>query len=87
MSYHPPAETLSYIIQAGEVLIFNLPEVIEGREIDSYRLKESPALSWLVEKSFFWRTLANDVGQHEILLSVIRNGIVIDELVVQVDIR
>lgn len=81
------AETLSFIIQAGDVLIFNLPESIEGRQVDSYSISDSPALSWIHERSFFWRTLAKDVGKHEILLSGARNGVNTEELVIQVDIR
>ena len=82
-----PAETLSFIIQAGDVLIFNLPESIEGRQVDTYTIRDSPALSWIHERSFFWRTLAKDVGKHEILLSGVRNGVNTEELIIQVDIR
>lgn len=85
--HKPPAETLSFVIQAGDVLIFNLPQSIEGRSIDAYRIRTSPALSWIHERSFFWRTLAKDVGKHEILLSGFRNGVSTEELVIQVDIR
>ena len=74
-TYSPPAETLSFIINAGEVLIFNLPPSIEGRQIDSYEIKKSPALSWLTGRSFFWRTLTKDTGKHEITLSGYRNGV------------
>lgn len=85
--HSPKAETLSFVIQAGDVLIFNLPEIIEGRPVDTYSLRKSPALSWIYERSFFWRTLAKDVGKHEILLSGTRNGVQTEELVIQVDIR
>lgn len=83
----PKAETLSFVIQAGDVLIFNLPDMIEGRSVDTYTLQKSPALSWIYERSFFWRTLPKDVGKHEILLSGSRNGVQTEELVIQVDIR
>ena len=85
--HSPKAETLSFVIQAGDVLIFNLPTSIEGRSVDSYSIRKSPALSWIHERSFFWRTLAKDVGKHEILLSGSRNGVNTEELVIQVDIR
>ena len=85
--HSPKAETLSFVIQAGEVLIFNLPESIEGRQVDFYQIRSSPALSWIHERSFFWRTLAKDVGKHEILLSGVRNGVSTEELIIQVDIR
>ena len=83
----PKAETLSFVIQAGDVLIFNLPETIEGRPVDTYEIRKSPSLSWIYERSFFWRTLAKDVGKHEILLTGKRNGVQTEELIIQVDIR
>ena len=86
-NYSPPAETLSFVINAGEVLIFNLPASIEGRQVDSYEIKTSPALSWLTGRSFFWRTLAKDTGNHEVILSGYRNGVAVEELLIEVDIR
>ncbi len=83
----PQAETLSYIIQAGEVLIFNLPELLGGQKIEEYSIKKSPALSWLVKRSFFWRTLAKDVGKHEVLLNALVNGSAVESVVVEVEIR
>lgn len=83
----PKAETLSYIVQAGDVLIFNLPELLGGRKIEDYQIKEAPALSWLVKRSFFWRTLAKDVGKHEILLNARINGSAVENVVVEVEIR
>ncbi len=86
-SAKPKAETLSYIAQAGEVLIFNLPELLDGRKIDEYRIKEAPALSWLVKRSFFWRTLPKDVGKHEVLLNALVNGSAMESVVVEIEIR
>ncbi len=83
----PKAETLSYVVQAGEVLIFNLPELLDGRRISEYKIKRAPALSWLVTRSFFWRTLAKDVGKHEVLLSAMVNGSAVDSVVVEIEIR
>ena len=85
--HSPAAETLSFVINAGEVLIFNLPPSIEGRQVESYQIKKSPALSWLTGRSFFWRTLAKDAGKHEIMLSGYRNGVAAEDLVIEVDIR
>ena len=81
------AETLSYVIQAGEVLIFNLPGLLNEREIELYRIKRAPALSWLVTRSFFWRTLAKDAGEHEIHFEALVNGVPVEEVVVIVDVR
>lgn len=81
------AETLSYVSQAGEVLIFNLPATLGQRKIDSYTITKAPALSWLVKKSFFWRTLPKDAGKHEILLKAVADGRNVEDVVVQVEIR
>lgn len=81
------AETLSYVSQAGEVLIFNLPATLGQRTIDSYTITKAPALSWLVKKSFFWRTLPKDAGNHEILLKAVVDGRNVEDVVVQVEIR
>ena len=86
-STKPRAETLSYIVEAGEVLIFNLPELLGGKKITEYKIKRAPALSWLVTRSFFWRTLATDVGKHEVLLNAIVNGSAVESVVVEVEIR
>lgn len=86
-SAKPAAETLSYIVQAGEVLIFNLPELVSGRKITSYEIKRAPALSWVVKRSFFWRTLAKDVGEHEILLNAMVNNSAVENVVVEIEIR
>ncbi len=86
-SAKPKAETLSYIVQSGEVLIFNLPELLGGKKIEEYEIKRAPALSWLVKRSFFWRTLATDVGEHEVLLNAMVNGSSVESVVVQVEIR
>ena len=83
----PQAETLSYIVQAGEVLIFNLPELLGGQKIEEYSIKKAPALSWLVKRSFFWRTLAKDVGKHEVLLNALVSGSAVESVVVEVEIR
>ncbi len=81
------AETLSYVSQAGEVLIFNLPATLGQRKIDSYTITKAPALSWLVQKSFFWRTLPKDAGKHEILFKAVAGGNNVEDVVVQVEIR
>ena len=81
------AETLSYVIQAGEVLILNLPGTLGVQEVDSYRIVKAPALSWLVTRSFFWRTLAKDVGAHEMKFKAVVKGRDIEDVVALVDVR
>ncbi|MEZ4698846.1 MAG: hypothetical protein R2834_00840 [Rhodothermales bacterium] len=82
-----PAESLSFVVASGEVLIFNLPTSFGAQEIDTYRLKRAPALSWLVERSYFWRTLAKDVGEHTIVFEGLAGGRVAEEVYVLVDVR
>ncbi len=59
---------LRHSVRGGEVLIIDLPDEIDGRTAGSYSLLEAPALSWLVDHSFMWRTLPEDEGRHEILI-------------------
>lgn len=63
------ADTLHVEGAAGEVLIFDLPEYLDGRAVESYALIHSPALSWLVDYSFMWRTLPQDTGRHIVRIS------------------
>ena len=81
------AETLSYVIQAGEVLIVNLPEILGSYRVNEYRIKRAPALSWLVQRSFFWRTLPKDVGKHELQFRALAGGRGVEDLVVIVEVR
>ena len=62
------SDTLRHAIQAGEVLIIDLPEELNGTAIASYSLLRAPALSWLIDYSFMWRTLPQDAGSHHVLI-------------------
>jgi len=55
------ADTIRTTVQAGEALVVALPEQHGGAEA-TYRVVEAPALSWLVDRSFFWQTLASERG-------------------------
>ncbi|MDX1420347.1 MAG: hypothetical protein R3181_10305 [Rubricoccaceae bacterium] len=60
----PPAvaaDTIRTTVQAGEALIVALPAEHDGREA-TYRVAEAPALSWLVDRSFYWQTLPSERG-------------------------
>ncbi len=81
------AETLSYVVQSGEVLIFNLPTSFGPRRMERYRLKQAPALSWLVDRSYFWRTLAKDVGEHTLIFEATTAGSTVEDIYVVVDVR
>ncbi len=60
-------DTLKQSVRTGDVLIFALPESIDSKPVNAYRIVWAPALSWLVDHSFFWRTRPADTGRHEIL--------------------
>jgi len=55
------ADTLRYSVRAGETLIVALPGSVAGADV-AYEVIEAPALSWLVDRSFMWRTLARERG-------------------------
>ncbi len=61
-------DTLRHTVRGGEVLIIDLPEELDGRPVDGYSLIHAPALSWLVDYSFMWRTLPEDAGMHDVLI-------------------
>lgn len=55
------ADTLRFEVVAGDPLIVALPGRVDGTEV-SYRVDEAPALSWLVDRSFYYRTMAGERG-------------------------
>ena len=55
------ADTLRYTVRAGETLIVALPARVAGADV-TYEVVEAPALSWLVDRSFMWQTLARERG-------------------------
>lgn len=79
------ADTLRYSISAGDPLIVNLPPRHRGNAA-SYRLLEAPALSWLVDRSFFWQTTAGERGKLPVLIER-RIGETRDTLVLLVQIE
>lgn len=58
-----PSDTLRYTAPAGRVFITALPDTLGGRAVAAYALLQAPALSWLVDRSFFWRTRPEDAGR------------------------
>lgn len=60
----PQAEP--YRVVRGNVFIVVLEEQLEGRPVRRYRIERAPAMSWLVGRSFAWRTSPADVGPHEV---------------------
>lgn len=55
------ADTLRAQVRAGETLIVALPAPAGAAEA-TYRAVDPPALSWLVDRSFMWRTLPAERG-------------------------
>ena len=55
------ADTLRYEVASGEPLIVALPGRVDGAEV-RYTVDEAPALSWLVDRSFYYRTVAGERG-------------------------
>lgn len=81
----PQADTLRYSITAGEPLIVQLPSEVRGRET-SYRLLRGPALSWLVDRSFFWRTLRTENGMMHVLIEQRASGMDSNTLVLAIQV-
>lgn len=75
----PAADTLRFAMPSGEALVTALPA--DG----SYRVLRAPALSWLVDRSFFWQTLPAERGREFVLLER-RRGDRTDTLVLVVDV-
>ncbi|MEM6327081.1 MAG: hypothetical protein AAF791_08185 [Bacteroidota bacterium] len=79
------SDTLRYEVRAGETLIVALPTAHDGREV-SYRLLEAPALSWLVDRSFMWRTTPNERGRLAVQIERRTMDEALDALVLLVDL-
>ena len=61
-------DTLWNRIRGGDILIVALPVELQRRHVERYSIVRAPALSWLVDRSFMWRTLPDDEGRHEVLI-------------------
>jgi hypothetical protein len=77
------SDTLRYEVRAGQPLLVALP-ARHGRQPASYRLIEGPALSWLVDRSFYWRTLPTEGGTMPVLIRRVAPGVEPDTLVLMV---
>ncbi len=79
------ADTIHAMVQAGETLILALPPTA-GRAEATYEVLEAPALSWLVDRSFMWRTLERERGTLPVRFLRRAEGAAPDTLVVLVEI-
>jgi hypothetical protein len=77
------ADTIRLEVRAGLPLVTALPPRHQGRPA-SYRLLQAPALSWLVDRSFFWRTLPTESGTMPVLVRRVAPGVEPDTLVLMV---
>jgi|GEM_PF-6604608 len=81
-------DTLKRTVRAGEVLILALPDSLDAKRVLSYHILRAPALSWLVDHSFFWRTMLPDTSRHRILIGINRTpGAPPDTLILEVDVK
>ena len=67
------ADTLRYDVRAGEPLIVALPARVRGDAV-RYVVDEAPALSWLVDRSFLWRTRPGERGEVAVRLRRLTEG-------------
>ena len=72
-------------MRAGETLIVALPPRVAGREV-RYQVQQAPALSWLVDRSFMWRTLRQERGTLPVRFRRTGGAGGTDELVLLVEI-
>jgi hypothetical protein len=77
-----PTDTLRLSIPSGEPLVAALP----GDPAWTFRTLRAPALSWLVGRSFYWRTLPGERGREYVLIERRYRGEPQDTLVVVVDV-
>ena len=82
---HSPADTLRSTVRAGEALIVALPARVDGAPA-RYEVDRAPALSWLVDRSFMWRTLPQERGALPVVFRRLREGRGDDRLVLLVEI-
>ncbi len=53
-------------VRAGEAFITNLPDSLCEQPVTSYRGIALPARSWLMGRTFFWKTSQADRGAHSV---------------------
>lgn len=80
-------DTLRNRIRGGEILIVSLPGELRGEAVERYSLVRAPALSWLIDRSFMWRTLTADAGTHEVLVHAVLDSVSADTLVLSIVIE
>jgi len=82
-SMQVPADT----VLAGQTYITSLPDSLDGHFVVHLRGVALPAYSWLVRKSFFWRTSVRDRGDHEFWFRAVLDDEHVDSLAVRVRVE
>jgi hypothetical protein len=62
--------TRSDTVEAGHLFVTNLPDSISGMPVYEYAARVLPLRSWLLKKSFFWKTNEADRGDHALTFYV-----------------
>jgi hypothetical protein len=79
------SDTLRYSTRAGQAFIAALPARVGSAEA-TYRVTSAPALSWLVDRSFFWNVQAGESGTLPVVFERRTAGGGTDTLVLLVEI-
>jgi hypothetical protein len=81
----PTSDTLFHSVRAGQPFLLALPPRRDGEEV-TYRLIEGPALSWLVDRSFLWKTTAQERGALPVRIERRAAGMAPDTLVLLIEV-
>ncbi len=85
--FSPRSDTLRYVVKRGTVFIAALPDTLADQPVSAYAVLRAPAMSWLVDRSFFWRTRPEDTGSATLLFRVSFANAPDDTLAVRVDVE
>ncbi|GAB5521578.1 MAG: hypothetical protein RhofKO_38290 [Rhodothermales bacterium] len=81
------ARSTDYRVEAGRILIFNLPEQVGDQRVAAYTPVEPPALSGFHQRSFFWRTRTGDTGEHTLRFKRRFEAIPADTVAIRVSVE
>lgn len=81
------ADTVRTSVPAGRVLVYTLPDEVDGEAVGSYRLLRGPALSGVAGRSLTWITRRTAPGAYNVLLEARRPNASSDTLVVRIDVQ
>ena len=75
-------DTLRLRVPSGEPVVTALP----GESAWTFRSLRAPALSWLVGRSFYWKTLPGERGREFVLIERRYQSVPQDTLVLVIDV-